>query len=46
MIPFKEEIDSIKEQIVTMYNPNKMILFGSCASVCAKDNSDIDLCII
>lgn len=46
MIPFKQEIDSIKEQIVTMYNPSKIILFGSCASGCAKNNSDIDLCII
>lgn len=46
MIPFKEEIDSIKEQIVNMYSPYKIILFGSCAAGCAKNNSDIDLCII
>lgn len=46
MIPFREEIDHITEQIITLYNPQKIILFGSCAAGCARDNSDIDLCII
>jgi predicted nucleotidyltransferase len=46
MIPFKEEIENIKEQIISIYSPNKIILFGSCASGCAKKDSDIDLCII
>lgn len=46
MIPFSDEIEKIKEQIVSRYNPTKIILFGSCAAGCAKKNSDIDLCII
>jgi len=46
MIPFSDEIEKIKEQIVNRYHPIKIILFGSCASGCAKKNSDIDLCII
>ncbi|MHC1684549.1 MAG: nucleotidyltransferase domain-containing protein [Clostridiaceae bacterium] len=46
MIPFKDEIDNIKNQIIVRYNPTKIILFGSCASGCAKKSSDIDLCII
>lgn len=46
MIPFKDEIENIKKQIVEKYDPIKIILFGSCASGCAKKNSDIDLCII
>lgn len=46
MIPFSDEIEKIKEQIVSRYNPVKIILFGSCAAGCAKKNSDIDLCII
>lgn len=46
MIPFKEEIDNIKNQIIDKYNPSKIILFGSCALGCAKKDSDIDLCII
>lgn len=46
MIPFKKEIEDIKNQIVMKYNPSKIILFGSCAKGIAKTNSDIDLCII
>jgi len=46
MIPFSDEIEKIKEQIVNRYHPVKIILFGSCAAGCAKKNSDIDLCII
>lgn len=46
MIPFSDEIEKIKEQIISRYNPIKIILFGSCAAGCAKKNSDIDLCII
>ena len=45
MIPFSDEIEKIKEQIVNRYHPAKIILFGSCAARCAKKNSDIDLCI-
>jgi uncharacterized protein len=46
MIPFIEEIEEIKNQIVTRYSPLKIILFGSCARGIAKENSDIDLCVI
>lgn len=46
MIPFINEIEDIKNQIIAKYNPLKIILFGSCARGIAKRNSDIDLCII
>lgn len=46
MIPFKEEIDKIKDQIIDKYKPIKIILFGSCAAGCARKDSDIDLCIV
>lgn len=46
MIPFRDEIEKTKEQIISRYHPIKIILFGSCAAGCAKKNSDIDLCII
>lgn len=46
MIPFVEEIENIKNQIIIRYNPLKIILFGSCARGLAKDSSDIDLCVI
>lgn len=42
MIPFINEIEDIKTQIINKHNPLKIILFGSCA----KENSDIDLCVI
>lgn len=46
MIPFSNEIEDIKNQIIIKYNPLKIILFGSCAKGIANKNSDIDLCII
>lgn len=46
MIPFSNEIEDIKNQIIAKYNPLKIILFGSCARGIAKRNSDIDLCVI
>lgn len=46
MIPFKDEIDSIKNQIVNLCSPSEIILFGSCAAGNARKDSDIDLCII
>nr|WP_172596786.1 nucleotidyltransferase domain-containing protein [Clostridium butyricum] len=46
MIPFSDEIKKIEEQIIQLYNPEKIILFGSCAKGMAKKDSDIDLCVI
>ncbi len=42
----KNEIDSIKEQIVSLYAPSKIVLFGSQAKGTATKRSDIDLCIV
>ena len=46
MIPFIDEIENIKNEIIIKYNPLKIILFGSYAKGWAKENSDIDLCIV
>lgn len=46
MVPFKEEIGNITRQIIERYDPEYIILFGSYAKGIAKDDSDIDLCII
>ncbi|NMB95208.1 MAG: nucleotidyltransferase domain-containing protein [Clostridiaceae bacterium] len=40
------EINLIKEQIVSYYAPSKIILFGSQARGTATKKSDIDLCIV
>ncbi len=41
-----EQIESLKNQIVEKYYPDKIILFGSCAKGVIRKNSDIDLCIV
>lgn len=46
MIPFVEEIENIKNEIIVKYAPVKIILFGSYAKGWEKENSDIDLCVI
>jgi len=43
---FNEEIDNIMEQLVRLYKPNKVILFGSLAEGQIRPDSDIDLFII
>ena len=43
---FMEELHNIKNQIVELYSPFKIILFGSLSKHRVKENSDIDLCII
>lgn len=40
------EIEKIKNQIINKYNPDDIILFGSCAKGLAKRGSDIDICVI
>jgi len=41
-----DEIEKIKNQIINKYNPDDIILFGSCAKGLAKRGSDIDICVI
>jgi len=43
---FDEEIGNIVEQLVRLYNPVKIILFGSLAEGQIHESSDIDLFII
>jgi predicted nucleotidyltransferase len=42
----QNEISSIKDQIVSIYTPSRIVLFGSQAKGTATKRSDIDLCII
>jgi len=42
----QNEVNSIKEQIVSYYAPSKIVLFGSQARGTATKKSDIDLCIV
>lgn len=39
-------IAEIVSLLVKKYNPEKIILFGSCARGCIRKNSDIDLCLV
>lgn len=43
---FDKEIQSIVEQLLRLYKPEKIILFGSLATDKAKESTDIDLFII
>lgn len=40
------EIQSIKEQVIRLFKPDKILMFGSQAKGSAIRKSDIDLCII
>ncbi len=46
MIDFQKEIDRIVNNIVTKYDPIKIILFGSCAKGTQHELSDIDMVVI
>ena len=43
---FDEEISNIVEQLIRLYKPQKVILFGSLAEGQTHEGSDIDLFII
>ncbi len=43
---FQKEIELIVDQLVRLYKPRKIILFGSLAGGTMKDGTDIDLFII
>ena len=42
----QKQIDAVTQQIVTEYEPTKIILFGSYAHGCPTSDSDLDLLII
>lgn len=46
MFPYNNEIKNIHKQLVDIYNPIDIILFGSCAKGRVTGRSDIDICII
>jgi len=46
MNQFMEEIERINKQIIKMYSPEKIILFGSLARGEPKEDSDIDILVI
>lgn len=41
-----DDIDNLTRQIVSLYSPQKILLFGSQAKGAATEKSDIDLCIV
>ena len=41
-----EKLDAIREQVIQLCDPQKILLFGSQAKGTATAKSDIDLCII
>lgn len=42
----EKELDTFVEKVKTACHPNKIILFGSFASVECSDNSDLDLVVV
>jgi len=41
-----DEINSITKQIISLYSPSKIIIFGSQVKGTATIKSDIDICIV
>jgi predicted nucleotidyltransferase len=46
MCPYDLEIEYIKNQLIEKYNPDDIILFGSCAKGRVTRSSDVDICLI
>jgi len=46
MTDLQQELNSIKNQLIVNYQPEKIILFGSMAKGQADEDSDIDLLVI
>lgn len=45
-LPIEKEIADIRDQIIRLFHPVQIYLFGSWAKGRARKNSDIDLCLI
>ena len=43
---YQQEVENITQTLKTNYQPEKIILFGSCANGKIKSSSDIDMLII
>lgn len=43
---YYEQVEDLRQQIVTKFAPEKIYLFGSGAKGIIRESSDIDLCII
>ena len=43
---YDKEIDNIVEQLITLYNPERIILFSSLVNDEIKEGTDIDIFII
>lgn len=41
-----DEIETVKNQLIEKFRPNKIILFGSCAKGIGNSNSDLDFLVI
>jgi predicted nucleotidyltransferase len=46
MFPYQQEIERIKTQIAAKFQPEDIILFGSCAKRRVTRYSDIDICVV
>ena len=42
----EEELERIVEQMIRLYQPKSLILFGSLEKGAVRENSDIDLCVV
>ncbi len=46
MNPYEAEIVAIKSHIIAKFQPEDILLFGSCAKRRINRHSDIDICVI
>lgn len=46
VLPIEREIIDVRNQIIDLFRPEQIYLFGSWAKGTARQNSDIDLCVI
>ena len=46
LLPIEKEIAGIRDQLIALFHPIQIYLFGSWVKGRARQNSDIDICLI
>ena len=46
MIPFADDVNRVRDYLVSKHSPERIVLFGSVAKGRAREESDLDICVV
>ena len=46
MYAFADQVEIVRDYLIRTYHPERIVLFGSVAKGRARDDSDLDICVV